>query len=80
MHAKIILSVVLSLALLCFLDAETSRASKASEPLPSSICQPPGYPRWTFDQSHIFPHDQPLARPEDGESFPDGRQTPHILW
>ncbi|HNP60714.1 MAG TPA: SMP-30/gluconolactonase/LRE family protein [Nitrospirales bacterium] len=39
----------------------------------SSLCQSPGFPRWTFDQSHIFPQDRPLARPEDGKALPDGR-------
>lgn len=39
----------------------------------SSLCQSSGFPRWTFDQSHIFPKDRPLARPEDGKALPDGR-------
>jgi len=39
----------------------------------SSLCQSPGFPRWIFDQSHIFPKDRPLARPEDGKALPDGR-------
>ncbi|MCA9500537.1 MAG: SMP-30/gluconolactonase/LRE family protein [Nitrospira sp.] len=39
----------------------------------SSLCQSPGFPQWTFDQSHIFPQDRPLARPEDGKALPDGR-------
>lgn len=39
----------------------------------SSLCQSPGFPQWNFDQSHIFPKDRPLARPEDGKALPDGR-------
>lgn len=39
----------------------------------SSLCQSPSFPRWTFDQSHIFPQGQVLARPEDGKALPDGR-------
>ena len=39
----------------------------------SSLCQSPAFPQWTFDQSHIFPQDRPLARPEDGKALPDGR-------
>ncbi|MDX1411471.1 MAG: SMP-30/gluconolactonase/LRE family protein, partial [Nitrospirales bacterium] len=37
------------------------------------LCQSPGFPQWSFDQSHIFPQDRPLARPEDGKALPDGR-------
>jgi sugar lactone lactonase YvrE len=37
------------------------------------MCQSPGFPRWTFDESHLFPPDRPLARPEDGKALPDGR-------
>ena len=39
----------------------------------SAICQPPGFPIFTFDQSHVFPKDRSLARPEDGKALTDGR-------
>ena len=39
----------------------------------TSLCQSPGFPRWTFDESHVFPPDRGLARPEDGKALPDGR-------
>jgi len=39
----------------------------------TSVCQSPSFPRWSFDQSHLFPQDRPLARPEDGKALPDGR-------
>ena len=39
----------------------------------SSLCQSSGFPRWTFDESHLFPPDRGLARPEDGKALPDGR-------
>ena len=39
----------------------------------SSVCQSPGFPRWTFEPSHVFPPDRGLARPEDGEALADGR-------
>ena len=39
----------------------------------ASLCQSQGFPRWTFDESHVFPPDRGLARPEDGKALPDGR-------
>jgi len=53
--------------------AGISKASSADTQRPSSLCQSPGFPRWTFDQSNLFPSDRPLARPEDGKALPDGR-------
>lgn len=73
MPAKTFSIVFLSLALLDFFDAWTSHVLKAEESPPPPICQQQVYPHWTYDQSHIFPKNQPLARPEDGKSLPDGR-------
>lgn len=50
-----------------------AQASTIEDAVPSNKCQSRGYPRWTFDQSQIFPQDRPLARPEDGKALPDGR-------
>ena len=49
-----------------------SQASEEPEPEAPSLCQPSGFPSWTFDESHLFPPDRPLARPEDGKALPDG--------
>jgi sugar lactone lactonase YvrE len=73
MHGKVLLSLVLSFALLSVLDSETPWAVNSQHPVSSSICQSPGFPRWTFDQSILYPKGQPLARPEDGRALPDGR-------
>jgi sugar lactone lactonase YvrE len=73
MHAKVSLSGALGFALICFLNVEVSPASNLEKPVSSSICQPPAFPRWTFDQSNLFPKDQPLDRPEDGKALLDGR-------
>ncbi|UCE63510.1 MAG: SMP-30/gluconolactonase/LRE family protein [Nitrospirota bacterium] len=47
--------------------------SQGSEAGSRPVCQSPSFPRWTFDESHLYPHDRPLARPEDGKALPDGR-------
>ena len=39
----------------------------------SSLCRSPGFPRFTFEESHLFPPDRGLARPEDGKALLDGR-------
>lgn len=65
MQAHIICRLGLFLVVLSFTSVEEVR--------PSFLCQSPGFPRWTFHPSHIFPQDQGLARPEDGKALPDGR-------
>lgn len=65
MDAHTIYRLLLVLLIMCVCSVEEVRSS--------SLCQSPGFPRWTFDQSHIFPQDRPLARPEDGKALPDGR-------
>ena len=69
-----------SLVVLAFLWFVTSfvmfdipQASAKGDHGTTAVCQSPGFPRWTFDESHLFPHDRPLARPEDGKALSDGR-------
>ena len=57
--------VVLSLVLMSF--------SCIDEAISSSVCQSPAFPRWTFEESHVFPQARGLSRPEDGKALPDGR-------
>ncbi len=56
-----------------FFVAGNSRASMTTKTGSSSLCRSPGFPRWTFDPSHLYPPDRPLARPEDGKALHDGR-------
>ena len=64
-------TLIWSLTSLCLIGS--SHASKIDIATSSSACQSPGFPRWTFDESHLFPPNRPLARPEDGKALPDGR-------
>ena len=73
MQARVFLSGALGFVLMCFMSAEVSQASHIEKPTSSSICHSPGFPRWTYDHSNLFPKDQPLDRPEDGRALPDGR-------
>jgi sugar lactone lactonase YvrE len=41
--------------------------------LPAAADQPAPIPRWSFEESMIFPADRSLARPEDGVALADGR-------
>lgn len=65
--------VALIWLLTSFVMIDISQASQEGKGSTSSVCQSPGFPRWTYDESHLYPHDRPLARPEDGKALPDGR-------
>ena len=62
----------MSLSLLGIFSVEKLQPAQAEAPKSSSNCQSPGFPRLIFDQSHVFPQDRSLARPEDGKALPDG--------
>ena len=56
-----------------FLAVERSYALDENEGTSPLVCQSPSFPQLTYDQSHLFPSDRPLARPEDGKALLDGR-------
>ena len=65
MQVRTIYRVVLGLVLMSVSCLDEARSSPS--------CRPSGFPKWTFEASHLFPHDRGLARPEDGKAIPDGR-------
>ena len=65
MKVHTICRLVVGLIVLSFTDVD--------DVMSASLCQSPGFPRWTFDESHVVPPDRGLARPEDGKALPDGR-------
>ena len=65
MQASTVYCTVLGLVLMSFGNVDEVRSS--------SVCQSSGFPRWTFETSHVYPPDRGLARPEDGKALPDGR-------
>ena len=39
----------------------------------ASLCEPPAFPQWSFEESLFIPQDHGLARPEDGKALAHGR-------
>ena len=66
-------SVLISLVIMNIGGVGVSQAYESDSQGPSSLCQSPGFPRWSYDESNLFPQDRPLGRPEDGKALPDGR-------
>ena len=75
MRSRVFHSSLFILILMGYWCMGTFPNAMAENSMNSPQCQSPGFPRFTFDESHIFPNDRPLARPEDGKSLPDGRMV-----
>ena len=73
MHRNVLFSLALSFAGLSVVGPNPTWAANSQHPSSRSLCQSPGFPKWAYDDTTLFPIGQPLDRPEDGRALPDGR-------